>query len=117
MKRKLVLVQIGADVIILIGGRGIQFFGHYPDLEKFHRFGIASVHFAVVDTCTGTHGLNIACGDGTAVLLAVAMFQLTFQGDGDNLHILMRVGAKAFARSYPVVVQYTQAPKFMRRGL
>ena len=62
-------VQIGADVIILIGGRGIQFFGHYPDLEKFHRFGIASVHFAVVDTCTGTHGLNIACGDGTAVLL------------------------------------------------
>ena len=38
---------------ITIGGRGIQLFGYYPDLEKLCRFGIASIHFAVVDARAG----------------------------------------------------------------
>ncbi len=50
----------GTDVIILIGGRGIQLFGYYPDLEKLCRFGITSIHFAVVDARACTHGLDVA---------------------------------------------------------
>ena len=46
---KLVLVQVGTDVIVLIGGRGIQLFGHHPDLKEFRFFGVAAVHLTVVD--------------------------------------------------------------------
>ena len=64
-----------------------------------------------------THGLDVAYGDGTAVLLAVAMLQLAFQGNGDNLHILMRMGSEAFSRSYPVVVQNAQRAEIHAAGV
>lgn len=86
-------------------------------MEKLCRFGIASIHFAVVDARACTHGLDVAYGDGTAVLLAVAMLQLAFQWNGDNLHILMRMGSEAFSRSYPVVVQNAQRAEIHAGGV
>ena len=71
----------------------------------------------MVDAGAGAHGLYISRSDDAAVLMTVPMFQFPFQGNGDNLHILMRVGAKAFARSYPVVVQYTQGAEIHPAGI
>ena len=116
-KRKLVLAQIGTDVIILIGGRGIQVFGYYPDLVYLIRFCFASFLFAVVVARACTHCLDVAYGDGTAVLLAVAMLQLAFQVNGDKLHVLMRMGSEAFSRSYPVVVQNAQVALIHAAGV
>ena len=63
----------------------------------------------MVDACAGAHRLDVARGDGAVVLLAVAMLQPAFQGNGDNLHVFMGMGAEAFAGGYTVViVQYAQ---------
>ena len=71
----------------------------------------------MVDARACTHGLDVAYGDGTAVLLAVAMLQPAFQGNGDNLHVLMRMGSEAFSRSYPVVVQNAQRAEIHAAGV
>ncbi len=55
--------------------------------------------------------------DGSAVLLAITMFQLFLSGDGDNFHVFMRVGAEAFTWFYTVIVQYAQGAEIHAAGV
>ena len=38
-------------------------------------------------------------------------------GNGDDLHVLMRMGSEAFSRSYPVVVQNAQGAEIHAAGV
>ena len=51
------------------------------------------------------------------VLLAVAVLQFSFQGDGNDFHVLVRMDTETFARGYAVVVQYTQGAEVHAAGI
>ena len=60
------------------------------------------------DSCSRTHCLNFSDSNNAAVLLAVSMLQMSFQRDGDNFHILMRVSLKTFSGCNFVIIQYAK---------
>ena len=45
--------------------------------------------------------MYVSYGDGAAVFITVTMFQLSFQGDGDNFHVFMWVDTEALG--FPIL--------------
>jgi len=86
----------------------IPFSRHNPYLQEFYRLYRAGIHFTVENTRSGTHRLNLSDSDDTAVFLAVTMLQMSFQWNGDNLHIFMRMGLEPFSGGDFVVIQYAE---------
>src|ERR1700733_15223858 len=65
----------------------------------------------MVNAGTGAHYLYIAVSDDGHVIHAVLVLQVALQRDGDDLHIIMRVGAEALAGVYRIIVQNPQHAK------
>ena len=81
----------------------IPFAWHDPDLQEFHRFRFATIHFAMEDTRTGTHYLYIAHSNHPVVLLTVSVLQFSFQGD--NLDIFIFSNLKRFGPIYTLMYE------------
>ena len=58
--------------------------------------------------CTCTHDLYISFFDKGYISHTVPVFQVPFQGDGDDLHVIVWMCSETFPRSYSVVVEYAQ---------
>ena len=69
---------------------------------------VVPVLFAVRDAAAGAHHLDVAVADHLRVAHAVGVLQVALQGNGDDLHVLVRVGVEAHARGHGVVVQHPQ---------
>ena len=65
-----------------------------PYLKEFQGFRGTAVEFAVLDARAGAHHLDCSAGDGMAVVQAVSVAELSFQGNGNYLHVL--VGAVSY---------------------
>ena len=105
------------DIEVLIDRACVPFSRHNPDLEKFYRFYGTCIHFAVEDTCSGTHCLDFSHGDDAAVLFTVTMLQMSFQWNGDNFHILVRMRLESFSGCHFVVIQYTKCTEVDTVGI
>ena len=66
------------------------------------------VEFAVGDTGTGAHALNLAGADDRTVSHAVLVFQRTFQDIGDDLHVTVGMGRKTFIWLDPILIDNPQ---------
>ena len=60
------------------------------------------------DSGSGTHCLNLSDSDNPAILFAVTVLQMSFQWDGNNFHIFMRMRLETFSGSNLIVVQYAK---------
>ncbi len=69
------------------------------------------ITLAVVYACSGTHNLNISGGNDPLVHFTVAMFQLSFQRNGYNLHVFVGMSIKARFGGNDVIIQYPQRTK------
>ncbi len=93
----------------LVVARGhVAFVREHPDLQEFDRFVYVFIVLAVPDARAGAHHLDIAIADDGHVAHAVFVFEVAFERDGDDLHVVMRVGAEAFAAHDGVVVEHAQ---------
>ena len=82
--------------------------GEHPDLQEARPLVVVPVLFAVRDAAAGAHHLDVAVADHLRVAHAVGVLQVALQGNGDDLHVLVRVGVEAHARGHGVVVQHPQ---------
>ncbi len=83
----------------------IPFVGKNPYLEEFHITIFILVVFTVCDPWAGAHHLDVTIPDHRNIAHAVFVFQVALQRDRDDFHIIMGMCAKAFGRSYLIVVE------------
>jgi len=79
-----------------------------PDLQEVHRLVRRRVHLAVPDAGAGGHVLDIARSNDPPVAHGVAVFELSAQDVGEDLHVPVRVQAEAHAGLDHVVVDHPQ---------
>src|SRR5690554_2486500 len=82
-----------------------------PNLKELHRFIMVFIVFAVCNTNTCAHHLHVTVFNHCHIAHAVFVFQVTFKGNGNYFHIVMRVTSKAHTGSDKVVVKHTQHSK------
>ena len=88
----------------MIFGRGVVLFREDPYLQELKVIFVAPVVFTMVDAFACTHYLNLTRSDGAGVLFTVAMGKVTFEWNGDDFHVFMRVHIETFARRHRIVV-------------
>src|SRR5436853_710760 len=76
-----------------------------------HRIALRMIEFAVGYSAAGAHALHFPRTNGRAGAHAVAMLQLALQHISQDLHVAMRMSAKAAARLHAVFVDHAQAAK------
>ena len=103
--KAVLLVCQGSMVIWSYEGVSSRWFGEDPDLQEPHVFVGVVVFLAVHDACPGAHDLNVAFANHGLVAHAVLVFQIARQRDADDLHVVVRMGAKPCAARDGVVVQ------------
>src|SRR5271170_762317 len=82
-----------------------------------HRVRGRMVEFAVNDTLSCCHPLEIAGRDYRMGAEAVAMLQRTLQHVGDDLHVAMAVGGKPAAARNAIVIDHAQNGKAVLLGV
>src|SRR6185295_11685798 len=76
-----------------------------------------SIFFTVGETPTGAHDLDFSGSDDAMSPGIVTMFQRTFEGNGNNLHVVMWMLAETHASFYVVVIQYAEHSKMYPVGI
>ena len=105
------------DAIRLVQGDLVVARGHVlfvrenPDLKKFHRTILIFIVFAVIDPGACTHYLHIPVPDNRDIAHAVLVFEISFQRNGDDLHVVVGMRSEAHSTCYSVVIQNTQSAK------
>jgi len=87
-----------------------------PDLEQTG-FVILEILFAVHDTATGAHHLNIACFGPACIAHIIAMGNGALTDIGDDFHILMAVHRKAGLRCNLIIIPYPDRAKTHAGGI
>src|SRR5690606_5383104 len=82
--------------------------GVHPDLQNLDQAVVIFIEFAVHDTCSGTHHLNITISDNGSISHTILVFQISFQRNADDLHIVVRMCAETAARFYSIIIKDTQ---------
>ena len=101
----------GVEGNLIIAGRYAAFVREHPDLEEFDILVTVFIVFAVADTCSGTHHLDIAVFDDGGVAHAVLVFEIAFQRNTNDLHIVVRMRSEAHSRRNNIVIQDAQHAK------
>ena len=78
----------------------------YPNLKKRTGFGLAGIVFGVHQSCSGAHGLHFPHSEHLLITHRVLMLQCSRQGNRDNLHVVVRMLAKARSAGNPVVIEH-----------
>ena len=66
------------------------------------------IEFRVVNASAGTHYLHIAIANSGHGAHAVFVFQISFEWDADNFHVVMRVRTKAASCFHGVIIEYPE---------
>ena len=82
--------------------------GEQPDLQEAGGPVVVAVLLAVRDACARAHHLDVAMADHLGVAHAVLVLQVALQGNGDDLHVVVRVRAETHARRHGIVVEHAQ---------
>src|ERR1700694_4847917 len=90
------LVDIGKS-FLLVTRRDTFAVGYNPNLQEMHRLGLRVVELTVTDPETGRHDLPFPRSDHRSGADAVLVLERTFEDVGDDLHVLVPVGAEALA--------------------
>ena len=102
------MLQQGLDVVILVLGLRVDPVRNNPYLQEFQIIRGTIVVLAVQDARSRAHELDFPARDGVAVVQAVAVAELPFQGNGNHFHILVGVGAEPFVRKHRIVIEYAK---------
>ena len=65
----------------------------------------------MLNTCSGTHCLNIALSDHLGIAHIILMFKIAVCWNGNDLHIIMRMCAKTHPASNRIIIQNSQGSK------
>lgn len=78
--------------------------GRDPDLEEVRGFGLRGVGFTMAHAAAGGHVLDFAGANDAAVAHGVFVLERAAEDVGNDLHVLVRVRAKAHAGHDEVVI-------------
>ena len=94
------VVAFGACVKGLLVVAGLQVPGvrEHPDLQQAHRLGGVGVFLRVQNTCSSGHDLDFTVANHRRIPHAVLMFQIPFKRNGDDLHVVVRMGIEPGTR-------------------
>ena len=81
--------------------------GDDPDLEEVRRFRADGLN-SLCTTPVPARMLNLSRADHRAVAQAVAVLERTVEHIREDLHVAVRMCAKASARLHPVVIDHAQ---------
>src|SRR5262249_34663643 len=98
----------GREGALLITGRQTFPLRLKPDLQEVRRLRVGRVELTVAHPCAGTHPLHVTGAHDRAHAGTVFVRQLAFDHVGDDLHVLVPMGAKAHARCDVVLVDHQQ---------
>jgi hypothetical protein len=62
----------------------------------------------MLNTGSGTHDLDIALLNHGFVTHTVTVFEIAAQRNGNDFHVVVRVGAKAHAGCHRIIVEHTK---------
>ena len=93
---------------LIVPGLHIQTIGEDPYLQEFYRSGETVVVFTVKNALTGAHDLYLALAEDLFMAQIVFMHQAPLEGNADDLHVIVRMGAESLAAFDPIVIQYTK---------
>src|SRR4051812_44220965 len=71
----------------------------------------------MTNAAAGAHDLHITAVDNAFEACAVLVCNGSFQGDGDDLHILVRMRVEPSASLYHVIIQHTKGAKMHFFGM
>src|SRR6202012_58584 len=103
----MVMRSFGADIDLLVTRFNVPFVWEEPYLQKLNRRTGIVVILGMVNAGSGAHYLYFAGLNNGYVIHAVLVLQLALEGDGDDLHIIVRVFAKAHATVNGIIIQHT----------
>ena len=96
---------------LVVAGSHTLLVGEQPDLEELDFLIAILIVFAVRDAGTGAHHLDVSMLDDGYIAHAVFVLQVTVQWNGNDLHIIMWMGAKASCGSDLIVIEDAKDPK------
>jgi hypothetical protein len=96
------------DVQLFVRGVDPLRVGRDPHLDEVDGLVAAGVHLAVPNPRARAHPLGEAGVDDARVAQRVLVLQFSFQHPRDDLHVVVRVRAKARARLHHVLVVHEQ---------
>ena len=99
LRRECLLIMTGAD---------IELPWEDPDLEEVDGVEMRGVVFRMLDAAAGGHDLHIPCTEDSFDAGAVFMSQGPFQGNGNDLHVLVGMGIESVAAFDHIIVEDAQ---------
>ena len=107
-EKPLVAPPIDVEVHLTVAGRSAKLAGQHPHLQEVQSLVRRVVELGVANAASRAHVLHAAGADDAMIADAVAVFELTRQHVRHDFHVAMRVGRKAGARGYAIVVKDAQ---------